>query len=288
MRNFKIFMANVYFHSNNTVKKNQQQLLLRLRNWSIPLLLGLSLTTGVAKLAKAQITESIPPELNQVLVQMDVVASQGNVDGLAKFYSDQFTNSDNLNRQDLFAGLKLFWDRYDQLNYRTKLESWNRNGDEIIAETTTLITGTQELDGRTINLESTLRSRQRLVNGKIVYQEILAESTKLFLGNNPPQVQVRLPERVLPGQQYSFDAIVTEPLGGDLLIGGAIDEPVGGDRYLNPAAIELNVLPAGGIFKIGKAPLQPVDQWISAVIVRGDGITVVSQRLRVVDRAASR
>ena len=288
MHNLKIFMVNTYFQSNNKVKKHPQQLLLNMRNWSISLLLGLSLTTGVAKLAKAQTPESIPLELNQVLVQMDAVATQGDVDGLERFYSEQFTNSDNLSRNDLLDGLKSFWARYDQLNYRTKLESWIRNGDEIIAETTTLITGTQELDGRRINLESTLRSRQRLVDGKIVHQEILAESTKLFLGENPPQVQVRLPEQVLPGQEYNFDAIVTEPLGGDLLIGGAIDEPVESDRYLNPAAIELDVLAAGGIFKIGKAPLKPVDQWISAVIVRGDGITVVSQRLRVVDRAASR
>ena len=256
--------------------------------WSTSLALSLCLTTSLGTIAKAQTPETIPPQLNQVLTQIDAAANRQDVSAVENLYGDNFVNSDNLNRTAMLAGLRQFWGRYSQLNYTTNLESWNQEGNQIVAETVTVITGVQELEEREINLESTLRSRQYILDGQIVRQEILAESTRLFLGENPPQLEVRLPDEVSPGQEYGFDAIVTEPLGGDLLIGGAIDEPVNSDRYLNPGNIELNVLPAGGIFKIGKAPTEAVDQWLSAIVIRGDGITVVSQRLRVVDNVSRR
>jgi len=61
---------------------------------------------------------------------------------------------------------------------------------------------------------------------------------------------MNLPQQVRVGQQYSFDAIVQEPLGDDYLVGAAIEEPIQADKYFNPTP-ELE-LPAGGLFKVGR------------------------------------
>jgi len=64
---------------------------------------------------------------------------------------------------------------------------------------------------------------------------------------------MNLPQQVKVGQQYSFDAIVQEPLG-DYLVGAAIEEPIQADKYFNPT-VELELLPAGGLFKVGRAQI---------------------------------
>jgi len=92
---------------------------------------------------------------------------------------------------------------------------------------------------------------------------------------------MNLPQQVRVGQQYSFDAIVQEPLGDDYLVGAAIEEPIQADKYFNPTPVELELLPAGGLFKVGRAQI-PANRWISAVLVRGEGLTIVTQRLPVV------
>jgi hypothetical protein len=114
-----------------------------------------------------------------------------------------------------------------------------------------------------------------------VRQEILSERSQLSVGMNPPKIEVNLPDRVRPGENYSFDAIVTEPLGEGLLLGGALEEKVERDRYLNPSEFELELLQAGGIFKLGKAPDLPENRWVSAILIGEDGMTVVTQRLQV-------
>ncbi|EGJ34397.1 hypothetical protein LYNGBM3L_17200, partial [Moorena producens 3L] len=131
--------------------------------------------------------------------------------------------------------------------------------------------------------ESTLRSRQRFENQKIVYSTILAERSQITSGANPPKVTVKLPEQVRIGQRFNFDAIVQEPLGDDLLLGVAIEESVRSQRYTNPTEVDLESLAAGGIFKIGRAPLLPEDRWISAILIRGDGMIMITRRLHVVE-----
>ena len=46
-------------------------------------------------------------------------------------------------------------------------------------------------------------------------------------------------------------------------------------------SLELELLTAGGLFKRVKAADKPEDSWISAILIRGDGITLVTQRVRV-------
>jgi len=225
----------------------------------------------------------IPPELSIILSQVDTAANSRNIAQLTLLYTANFTNSDNLTRDKMMEALTAFWKRYPALTYRTEVQSWEYREGGFMVETVTNISGTSDQGGAVTKFQSTLRSRQIIDNLRINKQEILAEKTQVTIGNNPPTIRINLPAQVRVGQQYSFDAIVQEPLGDDLILGAALEEPVNRDRYLNPADVELNLLQSGGIFKVGRAPLRPEPRWISAVIIRGGGTTVITQRLRVVD-----
>ncbi len=247
----------------------------------IILVTALGLSTS-ANLAFAATPDTAPPELKNALSQIDAAANRRDVQGVMQLYSPNFSNSDGLNRQNMEKALAQLWQRYPRLQYRTSLESWERDRTgAILALTVTQITGTQAIDGREWTFNSTIRSRQRLENQKIASQEILAERTQLTSGEQPPNVELKLPERVRAGQEFTFDAVVREPLGDDVLVGAALQEAVTPQGYLNPTQVQLEPLAAGGIFKQGRAPNNAGKYWISAVLVRADGMTIVTQRLQV-------
>jgi hypothetical protein len=149
-----------------------------------------------------------------------------------------------------------------------------------MAQTRTTITGSNTEDGRNLRINSTLESRQYFQNQKLLRQEIIAERTVLTTGKQPPDLDINIPQMVKVGKEFDFDIIVKEPLRNDLLAGAAIAEKVDSDRYLDPTEIDLELLQAGGLFKRMKAPNTPEDGWISAILIRGDGITLVTQRIR--------
>lgn len=259
--------------------------LLRLRSWQLLFLLGLSLTIAAGQLsdrATAATPETAPAELKQALAQIDAAANRKNVQGVLQFYSPNFTHSDGLNRQTLEQSLTQLWRQYSSLSYKTELKSWEplRNGFQ--AETITRITGTQTQNGQQVKLDATLRSRQQFQNQRIVRQEVLSEKNLITSGDQPPVVSISLPEQVRTGQEFNFDAIVQEPLGNDLLLGTVVQEAVTSNGYLRPATADLDVLSSGGLFKIGKAPNKAGAQWVSAVLVRHGGMTMITQRLNVV------
>ncbi|PSB11163.1 hypothetical protein C7B76_23545 [filamentous cyanobacterium CCP2] len=223
-----------------------------------------------------------PPEIVETLAQIDAAASQADLATVMGFYSPNFRTLDGLNYAQLEQTLTELWARYPALTYQTQLNSWEADGMAIVVETTTTISGTQSDGDRPQTLNSTITSRQRFENSLIVEQEILSEQTQLAIGNSPPVVEVLLPEQVAIGQTYEFDAIVQEPLGNRLLLGAAIDERVQPDGYFSEVPIPLEVLSSGGLFKIGRAPATTDSHWISAVLIREDGITTVTQRLRIV------
>jgi hypothetical protein len=232
--------------------------------------------------ALAASPDTAPPELNNALAQIDAAANRRDVQGVMQFYSPNFTNSDGLNRQNMEKALAQLWQRYTQLQYRTSLESWERDRTgAIVALTVTQITGTQAIDGRDWTFNSTIRARQRLESQKIVQQDILAERTQLTSGEKPPTVELKLPDRVRAGQEFTFDAIVREPLGDDVLVGSALQESISPQGYLNSTQVQLEPLAAGGLFKQGRAPNTAGRYWISAVLVRADGMTILTQRLQV-------
>lgn len=236
------------------------------------------------QIAQATTAQNAPAELKNMLTQIDAAATKGDVNGVLQFYSPNFVHGDGLNRQTLEKSLVSLWQRYPKLQYSTKLLSAKSEGNGIIAETETQITGLPSASSNNLSLNATIKSRQRVVGGKIVRQDILSERTVLSSGIKPPQIDVKLPQKVKVGQKYNFDAIVQEPLGDDFLLGTALEEPIKPDKYLTPTPVDLQLLTSGGIFKVGQAPSIPGNQWVSAVILRGNGMTMVTQRLEVVKK----
>ena len=226
--------------------------------------------------------ETAPAPLKQSLTQIDAAANSKNLQGVLLFYSPSFVHSDGLTRRLLEQALTQLWRQYPNLTYRTELKSWQPDGQGIRAETVTYLSGTQTVNGQSLKLNSTLQSRQRFEGQTIVQQDILSEMSKVTSGENPPDVKVTLPQQVRVGQDFSFDAIVQDPLDKDLLLGSALEETVKPIGYLNPTIVELELLASGGIFKVGRASNTPGNRWISAVVVRYGGTTMVTQRLRIV------
>lgn len=218
-----------------------------------------------------------------LLAQIDAAANRRDLKAVMDFYDRNFIHGDGLNRSMMERLLRAFWERSLQLNYSTEIESWQVEGESLIVETVTQISGIQEVAGREMNVNSIMRSRQHFVNQKILRQEILTEKTQLTAGPTPPTVTIDLPEEVKTGERYNLDIIVEEPLGNDLLLGAVKEEPVRPNAYFNPSFQDLELLSAGGIFKRGIAPGLADNRWISAVLVRGDGIAMITQRLRVVE-----
>jgi hypothetical protein len=225
---------------------------------------------------------NVPAAVAQIVSQIDAAANQRDVQAVMRFYSPQFTHSDGLTYQTLESALQQVWERYPTLAYQTTIDSWTQEGNADVIETTTTITGSQTEANRPTNLTSTIRSRQRIEGNQIVQQEILSENSQTASGATSPTVEVILPEQVTIGQSFEFDAIVQEPLENRILLGAVQDEPVDANGYLQTLPVEFEVLSAGGLFKQGRAAAVPGDRWISGIIIRDDGITTISRRLRVV------
>ncbi len=251
------------------------------------LLLSLTVFSVVVlspNLARAQGKSQAPDELTNLLKKIDRAASRQDLDDVMDFYSNDFTNSDGFNRESLAAALGKFWQLYTSVKYRTEVKSWETDGDAIVAETVTYITGVQEMRDRDINLRSIITSKQRYEDQKIVEQEILTEQNQLTSGKKPPTIDINLPKELKAGEKYNFDVIVEEPLGEQIMLGAAWEKPANEDYYnFEPAIFQLEVLSSGGIFKIGEAPANSQYQWLSAVLMRQGGITISTYRLRVLD-----
>ncbi|MBR8828114.1 MAG: nuclear transport factor 2 family protein [Gomphosphaeria aponina SAG 52.96 = DSM 107014] len=230
---------------------------------------------------RAQSPATAPDELKEVLREIEAAANRQDVAGVMEYYSPEFENTDGLVYPTVEAALTKLWERYPRLGYTIELQSWERAGRELVAETVTQISGSEEIEGRLMKLDSNIRSRQYFQGDKLVRQEILTERTEVTAGDNPPEVDVNLPEEVRVGQEYNFEVIVQEPLGNNVLLGGAKEEQVNGDRYLTPGTFDLEVLPGGGIFKLVSAPYFPDYHWLSAILLQGDGMRITTHRVRI-------
>jgi hypothetical protein len=239
---------------------------------------------GIAATPSSQVAPSTaPPAISALLKQLDAAASRKDLESTMRFYSPSFSHADGLDFKTQQQVLKAFWQDTQSLQYQTQINSWKAESPtQYTLETTTTLRGVRKAVDRDMDLTATMRSRLVIKDQKIVTQEVLSEKTRLAAGKTPPTVNLTLPEQVTVGQAFSFDAVVKEPLGDDLLLGSALEESITPTQYLQPSAVNLEPLSAGGIFKTGQAPQQPTHKWISAILIKNGGITIVSQRLNVV------
>ena len=235
---------------------------------------------------RAETADTAPEELTETIFEIEDAANDRDLDGVLDGYSDDFTNTDGLTIDSLARGLEQMWKNFPELTYTTEIKSWSEEDGLLVAETITTIEGVQQDRSRVTNINSTIKSLQYFDDSKIVNQRILAEQSKLTSGNNPPQVKIVAPKTVKTGEKYNFDLIVDRPLEDKVLLGAIKEEKTASNLYLNPTALELEPLPAGGIFKTATAPLLPDSNWISAILVRGDGITTIVHRVNIEDKPA--
>ena len=183
---------------------------------------------------------------------------------------------------NLTEGINKLWIDYPDLKYRTEILSWEKKDANWFVKTLTTITGNKISNQRKIRLESRIESHQSFQTNKIVTQEILSETTKLTSGEQPPKVVVNLPATVKVGETFDFDVILSEPLGNNLLAGMTIFGKVNINDYLDPPKIPLKLLKSGGLFKRIPAQDKPQDQWLSSILVRNDGITMITKRVKII------
>ena len=250
------------------------------------LLLNLGIIGGVTDLALGETAATAPEELTEVISGIEAAANERDIDALVEYYSSNFKNADGLTVDALATALEKMWQDYPDLKYTTKIESWSESGNELVAETVTNIRGVQNnTAGRQKRLKSTIKSRQYFQDQKLVRQEILSEQSQVTSGANPPKVQVVAPDRVTTGEKYNFDLIVDEPLKDRVLLGAVKEEKTASNLYLNATSLELEPLPAGGIYKVATAPASPANNWLSAILVRGDGMTMITHRVNIEAKA---
>jgi hypothetical protein len=223
-----------------------------------------------------------------MLAGIEAAANAQDLDEVMDYYSDAFASDTGFDHDLLRQTLEALWDQYTTLTYDIELLSWQADGPEnYTIETVTRVEGTKIRPERRLTLTSEVESRQQLDAGQIVSQTILAEASQVTSGEAPPELQVRLPETVSTGETYTFDAIVVEPLEGRSLMGVANEEGVTAQDFLEPRPVVFDVLSAGGLYKIGEAPADQDQRWVSAVVIREDGFVVDTRRIQVIDDAAS-
>ena len=252
-----------------------------MRKRSLAFLLSFGITLTVAYRLQAAEPSSAPPQLTTAISKIDATANQHNLEPLKQLYSPNFTTSDGLDYPTFEAALQSLWKRYPDLKYSTQLKSWEKDGDTLVAQTVTKMEATSKWQGMPAKFRGVVESRQVFQGDKLLRQEILSEKMTLTSGANPPEVDVRLPEMVRPNQEFDFDIILRESIGNNLLAGTAFTQDIDKASYLNLVNLNLELLQSGGLFKRAKAPAKPEDRWLSALLVSADGVTLVTQRLRV-------
>ncbi|MEM1280420.1 MAG: nuclear transport factor 2 family protein [Cyanobacteria bacterium P01_H01_bin.152] len=243
--------------------------------------LGAVMGWAIAQPAQAAPPSTAPAELVSTLEAIETAANEQNLEQLMALYSPGFVGPDGFTREQYQATLSEFWEQYIDLVYEVELLSWENEGTAFVAETLTTVEGTRLVAGRAMQLTAELRSQQRYENGQLVSQAILSEQNQLTAGVTPPDVTIQLADTVAPSSRFTYDAIVGAPLGNRLLLGLAFDEGVTSEDFLTPRPVDLEALTAGGLFKVGTAPEKSDQRWISAVIVREDGIVIDTRRLNV-------
>lgn len=243
---------------------------------------GAGAIASPAQSSSSVLAQSAPGEVQQMLTDLETAASDRNLDAVMAFYSESFSSDTGFDYAQLRQTLETLWQQYPDIAYDIELLSWQADGPgRYTLETRTIVTGKQTLPERVLTLNADVTSRQQIEDGKITRQVTLSETNRLVSGSNPPTLQVQLPETLDPGQSYSFDTIVQEPLEGRTLMGVAVDEGVTAEDFFQPRPVVFDLLSSGGLYKIGTASAEADSRWVSSVVIREDGMVVQTRRVRV-------
>ncbi len=232
--------------------------------------------------AHAESYATAPTALKTIISKLDTAANSHRLPELMRYYSANFNPGDGLSKATWEQSLGQLWQSYGNLKYTTTVTSWRAEGNGYSVDTVTKISGTQKVNERNQSLQATIQSRQKIVGGQIVEQKILQERTQVSSGSQPPTIDLTLPERLQTNAEYNLDAIVREPLGEDVLMGALVEQPISADGYTKVVDYKLELLTAGGLFKISRAPGKSGDYWFSTVFIRPAGMTTLTQRVHVV------
>ena len=242
------------------------------------LIISFSLTATKVDRVFAQ---SNTPTVIEIIPQLDFAFNNRDSDLIEKYVSPDFTNEDGLTYETFRESLEKLWSKYKDLQYTTTVESSRTESDQLIAITVTNITGSYEVNGKKFEFNSEIKAEQFFVNGQLVKQNILKERNEITSGQKPPLVTMNLPETARPGQEFNLDVILQEPIGSDLVLGAALEEPTNSSLYIEPSLLELEALTAGGIFKKVTLPSDAQDHWYSFILIRNGGVRMITQRVNV-------
>lgn len=235
---------------------------------------------GLALPVMAQ-TDLVKTDLTQAIGALDQAASQRDVSAVLAFYAPNFKNGDGLDKPQLTKQLTALWQNLTNSTYTTEILELKPEGADTLATTRTVVTGQWVQGNLTFNLKATAQAQNRWqrTDGKwtMVNQTMMSEQATLTSGRTPPEVTVKIPERVAPGKSYELSAILTQPLEDKIVLGTISQGPAGQPALLQ----DLDNLRAGGLFKKDTVPTVPGDQVISLGFVQGSGMYFLAQRLHV-------
>ena len=168
-----------------------------MKRFALGLLLTMGFASNLATTAKAENAASAPEEITSAIAAIEKAANSQNIEEVIEHYSKNFTNTDGLNTDSLTEALQKIWKSYPNLKYTTTVDSWSEEGNQLVAVTTTNIKGIKQESGRSLRLNSTIKSRQYFQDEKLIRQEILAEQSQIKSGENPPKVEILAPKTCL-------------------------------------------------------------------------------------------
>lgn len=243
-------------------------------------LTGLVLSLSIGSLTPSYAATSPPASITGLINKIDQAANSRQLPALLENFSANYT-VDGMSRSQWQQQVSGLWQRYFSLRYSTTIQNWKQDAAGISIDITTQIDGASTEGGKQSKLVAKIQARQYIVNGKVAQQQILNEQVRSSSGTKPPTVDMVVPDKLRPSEDYNVDVIVQEPLNDDVMMGALSEQPVSTGSYGKATPYKLELLSTGGLFKNAKAPSKAGDYWLSAVFVRPDGITTVTRRIHV-------
>jgi hypothetical protein len=246
-----------------------------------PFLAGVVLSLSIGALTPSYAATSPPPaNVTALINRIDQAANSRQLPALLENFSANYS-VDGMSRSQWQQQVSGLWQRYSNLRYSTTIQDWKQDASGISIDITTQIDGTSSEGGKRNKLVAKIQARQYVVNGKVVQQQILNEQVRSSSGVKPPTVDMVIPDKLRPSEDYNVDVIVQEPLNDDVMMGALSEQAVSNGNYGKATPYKLELLSTGGLFKNAKAPSKAGDYWLSAVFVRPDGITTITRRIHV-------